>query len=596
MASKKITFGTQSIVFILIIFGFIAVVNYLASKKFARIDLTENKMYSISSASKNLLKDLDDIVNINVYFSKNLPPHLKKLESDVRDVLTEFKAYAGKNLHITWEDPSENEEAKRKVRALGIPEVQLQTIEKDKAQVINGFLGLAILYEDKKEVMQVIQNMTNFEYDLAQRIMKVFRTAAPKVGVVKTDSMPYFDQSMRMQMKGQLPPDPTEEKYMPIFEKLRENYDVVTVDVSGGAIIDGSIKTLIVPGGDETFFTERTIFEIDQFFMQGGNLIVLAEAIKIDMSRGLNGFVQSPKILKLLEQYGVRVEKSIVLDASCGQVQIPQQVGPFRMNVPVNYPYIAKVTPAGINKDNPAVSGLSQMIFPWASPLTLLVDNADSPAETDSGTAVKATILIQSSEKSWVESGYFNLNPQQDWNSIFGSKQGELKQNILVAYLNGNFTSYFAGKSIPPKVEPLLSDTGEIAPIKIDESDRDRKIIASNTGRHLIVTGDSDFLSSQGAAPGNVAWLLNVVDWLTLDDNLIAIRSRSLVDRTIKNERLGTDKSYANTIRFLNIFIMPILVIILGLFIFFKRREVITASPTPSTKESATKQKEGKDK
>ena len=101
----------------------------------------------------------------------------------------------------------------------------------------------------------------------------------------------------------------------------------------------------------------------------------------------------------------------------------------------------------------------------------------------------------------------------------------------------------------------------------------------------------------RAAAPGNVAWLLNVVDWLTLDENLIAIRSRSLVDRTIKNERLGTDKSYAATIRFLNILIMPVLVIILGLIIFFKRREVVAASPTPSLKESATEQKkEGNDK
>lgn len=589
MASKKITYGTQSIVFILIIFGFIAVVNYLASKKFARADLTENKMYSISSASKNLLEDLDDIVNIKVYFSKNLPPHLKKLESDVKDVLTEFKAYAGKNLHIAWEDPSEDEETKRKVRALGIPEVQLQTIEKDKAEVINGFLGLAILYEDKKEVMPVIQNMTNFEYDLAQRIMKVFRTATPKVGVVKTDSMPYFDQRMRMQMKGQLPPDPTEEKYRPIFEKLKENYDVTTVDISGGGSIDESIKTIIVPGGDETFFTERNIFELDQYFMKGGNLIVLADAIKIDMSRGLQGFVQSPKILKLLEHYGVRVEKSIILDASCGQVQIPQQVGPFRMNVPVNYPYITKVIPAGINKNNPAVAGLSQMIFPWGSPLTLLVDNADSTADTDSGTAVKASILVQSSEKSWTESGYFNLNPQQNWNSIFTSKQDDLKQNILVAYLNGNFTSYYKGKQIPPKVEPLPTDTGEMSEIKLDKEDQDREIVTSNEGRHLVVTGDSDFLTTQGAAPGNVAWLLNVVDWLTLDENLIAIRTRSLVDRTIKNDKLASDKSYANTIRFLNILIMPLLVIIIGLIIFFKRREVIAVSPSTEKKEESKK-------
>lgn len=593
MASKKIAYGTQSIVFILIILGFVAVVNYLASKKFARVDLTENKMFSISQASKNLLKDLDDIVNIKVYFTKNLPPHLKKLESDIKDVLTEFKAYAGKNLHISWEDPSEDEEIKSKVRALGIPEVQMQTFEKDKAQVINGFMGLAILYEDKKEIMPVIQDMTNFEYDLAQRIMKVFRSSTPKVGVAKTDTMPYFDQRMRMQMKGKLPADPTEEKYKPIFEKLKENYDVSTVEI-GSAPIDETIKTLIIPGGNEGIFSERNIFEIDQFFMKGGNLIVLADAVRIDIERGLQGFVQSPKILKLLEHYGVRVEKSIVLDASCGQVQIPQQVGPFRMNVPVNYPYITKATEAGFNKNNPAVSGLSQMIFPWASPLTLLVDNADSAGQADSATPVKASILVQSSEKSWIESGYFNLNPQQNWNSIFAAKQGELKQSILVAYLHGNFTSYFAGKSIPPKVEPLPTDTGDMAEIKLDDEDKDREIITSNEGRHLAVAGDSDFLTTQGAAPGNIAWLLNIVDWLTLDENLIAIRSRSLVDRTIKNERLGTDKSYANIIRLTNVLIMPVLVIILGLIIFFKRREPV--APAPATKESSKEQKEGSDK
>ncbi len=582
MASKKVKYQTQSVVFVAIIFGFVAVANYIFSKKFFRIDLTENKMYSISSASKSLLKDLDDIVNIKVYFSKNLPPHMKKLEADVKDVLSEFKAYAGKNLHIAWEDPSENEDTKRKVRALGIPEIQLQTYEKDKAEVINGFLGLAVLYADKKEIIPVIQNLNTFEYDLAQCIMKVFRTETPKVAVLKTDTSMYFDESMRMQMRGQLPPDPTKEKFKPIFEQLGQNYAVDLVDVSDGKQIDNSYKTLIVPDGEANSFTERDIFEIDQYFMKGGNLIVLADAIKISMERGVNASVQYPLILKLLEHYGVKVEPSIVLDASCGQVQIPQQVGPFRMNVPVNYPYITKILPKGFNTNNPAVSGLAQMILPWASPLTILVDLADS-AKTEKGKeeakGIEATVLVQSSEKSWVETGRFNLNPQQDWNAVFSAKQEELGPQNLAVYLHGDFTSFYKGKSIPPKKEPLPDDTSDMGQIKLDKEDTDREIVTSNTGRHLVVVGDSDFLAAQNAAPGNIAFLLNIVDWLTLDENLIAIRSRSLVDRTIKNDKLDKGSSYANTIRYTNILLMPLILIIVGLIIFFKRREVINSTP-----------------
>ncbi|MGD9200200.1 MAG: GldG family protein [Chitinispirillia bacterium] len=582
MANKNITYKTQSLIYVLIIFGFIVVINYLASKKFFRLDLTESKMYSISDASKKLLTDLDDIINIKVYFSKNLPPHLKKIEADVKDVITEFKAYAGKNLHVSWEDPSENEETKRKVQSLGIPEIQMQTFEKDKAQVINGFLGLAVLYADKKEAMPVIQDMTNFEYDLAQNIMKVFRKEIPKIAILKTDTMPYFDDNMRMQMRGQLPPDKTEEKYKPMFEELKKNYEVKTVDISEGTPIDAEYRTLIVPGGDDNSFTERDLFEIDQYFMKGGNLIILADAIDISLERGVNARIQSPLILNLLEHYGVKVEKSIVLDASCGQVQIPQQVGPFRMNVPVNYPYITKVIESGFNKNNPAVSGLAQMIMPWASPLSILIEEGDS---TDSGSEskVKATPLVHSSSNSWVESGgRFNLNPQQNWQAIFNSKADQLKEHILAVSLNGDFSSYFEGKSIPPVKS--ASDTGAMNEIKLSEEDKNRETVSSNIKRNLIVTGDSDFLTSESAAPGNIAFLLNIVDWISLDENLISIRSRALVDRTIKNDKLEEGKTYATTIRFLNILAMPILVIIIGLIIFFKRREVIVHSPAQEKK------------
>lgn len=572
MATKKSLTKSQLYIYILVVLGLIAVINYLSSKVFKRLDLTENREYSISQATKNMLKSMDDIVNIKVYFSKNLPPNMLPLQSGVKDLLTEFKAYAGKNLLITEEDPGDDEEKKRKVRDLGIPELQLQTFEKDKAQSILCFMGIAVFYADKKEVLPFVQDLNNLEYDLAQAIMKVFRSKVPKVGILKTDSMPYIDKMTRMQNQ-QLPPDPTEQKYEPIYSSLQNNYEVVTVDVSEGKEVDPEIKTLIIPGGDDRSFTKRDLFEIDQFFMNGGNLIVLAEGVKIDFMYGrINAMPQSPQILNLLEHYGVRVEKSFVCDASCGRVSIPQRVGMFQMNVPVDYPYFVRLGQGSFNKDNPAVSGLGEAILPWVCPVTILIDSSGSN-ESDSGIA-KAEALVFSSPKSWLVSGNYDLNPRQDWRTIISGKSDELNQYNLAVHLNGNFHSYFAGRSVPP-VREAEDSSDALNQIQFQsEKDKDRTVVTDNKNRHLVVIGDADFVSSQQKPiQGNIALILNIVDWLSLDENLIAIRSRILTDRTIQNDQLKEGSSLPNIIRVINIMIMPVILIVIGLIIFFKRRE-----------------------
>ena len=73
----------------------------------------------------------------------------------------------------------------------------MQTFEKDKAQVINGFMGIAVLFEDKKEAIPVVQNLQNLEYDLTLAIMKVSRKSTPKVGILKADSLPYVPENVR---------------------------------------------------------------------------------------------------------------------------------------------------------------------------------------------------------------------------------------------------------------------------------------------------------------------------------------------------------------------------------------------------------------
>jgi gliding-associated putative ABC transporter substrate-binding component GldG len=571
--SKTIKYNSQSIAFIAIVLGFVVIVNYVVMQAFFRVDLTENKEYSISPATKHFLKKLDDIINIKVYFSKDLPPNLKKLETDVHDIISEYKAYGGKNIRVTFEDPARNEETKSKVRALGIPEIQMQSFEKDKAQVSNGFLGIVVLYLDKKEVLPVVQDLSKLEYDLTQAIMKVSRTSTPKVGILKTDTSAYLPERVAQRMNIQAR-DNTEEKYKPIFQALQENYSVETVDISEGQQISSEIKTLIVPGGDDAGFTDRKLFEIDQFFMKGGKLIVLADAVKINFQNGVNGMPQSPKILQLLEHYGARVENDMVLDASCGQVQIPQRFGQFSMNVPVPYPYFVRIVTGGFDKNNPAVASQGELVLPWASSITLLVNKQDSTGRKPAGdtSSTRAVVLVHSSEKSWTAAGNFDLNPQQKW---VVPPQNQLKEHNLAVYLSGHFSSYFAGKSVPPVKTAMPGDS---TPPTIKPEDAGREIVASTTDGNLVVVGESDFVTAQNATPQNSMFVLNLVDWFTQDESLITVRTRNVANRTMQNDMLKEGSSMPMVIRLINVFLMPAIMIAIGLAIYFRRREK-TASP-----------------
>jgi len=579
MQTQKLKNRTEMVVYILVVLGLIAVVNYLGMNRFKRIDMTEGKEYSVSDATKKVLKGLDDIINVKVFFSKDLPPHMHKTVTDVKDIISEYEAYAGKNLQVTWVDPADDEKIKSEARALGIPEIQLQTVEKDKQQVMNGYLGIAILYEDKKEALPVVQNLQNLEYDLTMAIMKVSRTSEPHVGIVKMDTMPELPPQYqdKVDMSGT-----TKKKQENLIKTLESTYKVTVVDLSAGTPIDSTITTLIVPGVEN--LSSRKLFEIDQYFMKGGKLIMLADGMDIQFQYGVRAMPQDSKAFDLIEHYGVKVDKNLTLDASCGQVNVPQQVGPFQMNVAVPYPYFIRIGKSGFNSANPAVSPLSEIVLPWASPLTLLVDKADSSANASK---VKATVLVSTSEKSWLPKGNLDLNPQQKWAM---PPENEFQVSNLAVYLNGSFESYFAGKKVPPLRDEVAGDT--MSQISLGSDDSNREIISGNTNGHLVVIGDVDCITGQNATPQNIALVQNLADWLSLDNNLIAIRTRSLKDRTMNANLLAEGSSKPSIIRLVNILLMPIILVIVGLVIYFRRREVIAPAPVAATSNANVSGKE----
>lgn len=579
MANNKIKNRAELLIYVLAILAIIGFVNYMAARWFKRVDLTEGKEYSVSNSTKKVLKNLDDIINVKVYFSKNLPSNLHKTVTDVKDILNEYQAFAGKNLKITWVDPAVDTAEKQLARSYGIPELQLQTFEKDKQQLITGYLGIAVLYEDKKEALPVVQNLQNLEYDLTMAIMKVSRKSVPKIGIVKVDTALQLPPQFQRQMQQNPDNMTTEQKFQTVYTQLRNNYEVVTVDLSNAEPIDSSIKTLIVPG--TATLTDKKLFEIDQFFMKGGNLIVLADAIAISFQYGINAIPVESALFKMLENYGVKVEKSLVLDASCGQVEIPQQVnlpgmGVVNMNHPVPYPYFTRLTQESFAKGNPAVSPLSDVVFPWVSPLSFAVDSGKAGVET--------SVLAKSSGKSWLASGNIDLNPQQKW-AI--PPANSMKEYNLAVFLKGKFKSNF--NSVPVD-NPASGDT--LSKIKLEaSSSTNRTITGSTENGKLVVIGDADFVSGQNATQQNIAMLINIADWFSLDDNLISIRTRAIKNRAIDSDMLKGSSAKPNIIRIINITLMPVIVIIVGLVIFMRRREVVPSTTSaPSVSAPAVKQ------
>lgn len=551
MQKKRPNLKVLTVVFACIVLGYIVVLNIFSNDLFRRIDLTQQSIYSISEISKNRLKQLDDLVTLELYFSDNLPPNLQKMQGDVKDIVDEFRIYAGNNLRVVWRDPVKQSLAKDDANSLKIPPVQVQSIEKDKMQLIEGYMGLAIRYGGKSEIIPLVQNTSNFEYEILQRIIRLTSAQLPIIGIVKTDTMPNVDSAMAEMWSIQPREDITRAKYAPLFNALKDGYELRYIDLKTVENIDPAITTLIVPGENQgDYFSDpASIYAIDQYLMRGGNVIVLAQRFALDLKQSANATLSNSYLQAMLSTWGVAVQPQMLIDASCGQIMVPRNVGSMTMNVPTEYPYLVRITEDGFNRDITPLASLSELILPWASPLEVTMPESSH---------VTIDTLVRSSDYATGRVPPFRLDPNQDWKMLFerALNAGTLKSYPLAVRVSGNIKSVFADTTLP-------------LPENVQRDD----IILSVDKGSLIVMGNADFMSTDGGGVANTPFIQNIVDWLTLDENLIGIRSRTLVDRTMQQENMAEDtESHAMMYRIINLVTMPLLLSLVGLGIFLRRK------------------------
>src|SRR5512142_2611851 len=143
---------TQAIGRALLILVILILVNIISIRIFGRLDLTKEKVYTLSDASKKLVGNLDDRINIKAYFTDDLPAPYNNNRRAVLDILNDYRAYSNGNIHFEFINP-QGEKGEQEAQQEGIPPIQVQVVNNDKLEVKRGYLGLVMQYEDKKEVI-----------------------------------------------------------------------------------------------------------------------------------------------------------------------------------------------------------------------------------------------------------------------------------------------------------------------------------------------------------------------------------------------------------------------------------------------------------
>jgi gliding-associated putative ABC transporter substrate-binding component GldG len=520
--NRKNIFSTQSKIALIVLIGILVIINLISINHFGRLDLTAGKQYSLSSATKNILKGLKDPLYIKVYFSETLPPDLATISRYVKDMLSEYHSYNSK-INVEFIDPLKDASIENEVKSLGIPALEMQILEKDQFKVQKGYLGIALNYADKKEIIPVVQKIDNLEYDLTSSIKKLTSDELKKIGFLSG-----HEEHGILDMPYATADEKAKSNYTEFKKALDKNYRVTLIDTTTTPEISG-IDTLIVAGPKKAL-TDKELFAIDQFIIKGGKVIFLLDEVIIGDS--LQATVNQTGLEDLLKNYGLQVNQDLVIDSSNENVAFSS--GYMQFLLP--YAYWPKLIRPNFLADQPIMAKLQSISFPWVSSISPIPQN-DIEFKTLATTTSNGATFNQP----------FNLDPQQDFKPTSQSKVS------MIVEAKGKFKSFFASKDLPQDLPP------------------NTEIVAqSSSESQIIALADSDFISDEYLQrfPANLDFALNAVDYLTMGPELITIRAKNLTDRPLK-QISNTLKTW---LKIINIIIIPLLIIIIGLTRFYLRK------------------------
>ncbi|HUC84284.1 MAG TPA: GldG family protein [Candidatus Acidoferrales bacterium] len=499
---------------ILVMLAIVVAVNVITGVKPLRVDLTQEKAYTLSDGTRAVLKKLDTPVRIRFYCtqSENATPEtvfLKSYAREVGDLLQEYKQVAGKNLIIEKYDPQPDSDAEDSARLDGL-----------EPQAISGedrfYLGLSVSLADQSVALPFLDpsRERQLEYDITRAISQVLTPEKPVVGVMS--ALPVFGEAgnpMMMQM-GQQGGTPA----WTIIDQLKQDYTVKRVEMTADKIDDDINVLLVIHPKD---ISDQAQYAIDQFVLRGGKLIAFLDPQSVLSSRQQNPMSgemggASSSLDKLLKAWGLQFDTGKVVADLNYKMQLRGRDGQ-----PEEAPAFLALTGDGVNTNDVTTSQIDNVWLPLCGAFT------GEPAA-----GLKETVLLQSSKNSELVDGMMaNMGGASILN---GFKPSGVNYKLAVR-LTGKFKTAFP----EGKPEEKAEGTNQVAKAT-DNSLKESKVASS-----VVLFGDSDLLADDfslrkmdgpfGAMVSemnqNLDLAQNVIEQMAGDSNLIGVRSRATMSR-----------------------------------------------------------------
>ncbi len=395
------------VIYIGLVIVLVVLVNVLSNRFNLRIDLTEDNRYTLSKATKDILRNLDEPVTVKAYFtSEGLPPQYLKVRRDFKELLIEYNKISGGDLVYEFIDPSEGESVEQEAMQNGIQPVIVQVREKDQLKQQRAFMGAIISMGSQKEVIPFMDNNAPMEYALTTSIKKVSVVNKPLIGIIGGHEEPSLAEMQEA------------------VYSLEVLYNLEEITLSD--TLDFMKYQAMAWINPQEVVDPAELAILDQYLAQGGKLFLAFNTVKHDFNTSQAELLETG-IDTWLSEKGLIVEKNALVDAQCVNVSVRQQRGPFVMNVPVPFPYIPQVSNFA---DHVITKGMELMVLPMVSTMSYVGDSTK-----------KFTPLVFSSNKANTKTVPLFFDVNRNWTDQDFPLSNVALGGILSGKLSGNLES-----------------------------------------------------------------------------------------------------------------------------------------------------------
>ncbi|MBI5208994.1 MAG: GldG family protein [Elusimicrobia bacterium] len=502
-----------------LVLAILAALNAVGHFLYLRADFSAGGIYSVSRGTKRILGGLKDNLVIKVYYSPGLPSPYGLNEQFLRALLAEFKKAGRGKVKLSFLDPDDNENAKKEALTAGVSPVRLNVMARDKFEIKEALMGMALLYKGKTETIPLLQNTAEFEYDIARRIKKLSAANRKTIGLTT----------------GHGEKSAQDETLQPVFAAMGDLMDIETVDLFKP--VPANVEALWMLGPAKAF-KPAELERVKAWVGAGKSLGLLLDRRYVDLKRFFS--VKADLGLEvLLKDWGVDMRDGFVVDARCERIQLQQQTGGFIMMNLLDYAFIPVAS--DFDTRHPATRGLDAVSLPFVHPI----------AFRGEGKPLRYTPLVRSSASSWYVTNDM-VSPYERLGDLDKAEKGPFS---LAGIIEGDFY----------KVTPsTYAATDAAAPG------------TSAPGRVVLVGTSRIIHPGLSIKPVNVAMLLNLIEWTLQDESLLSIRSKGLTYRPFRELSAAAKFAVKNAM----IFSLPLALVGAGLAVYRRQQKRRRALPS----------------